>query len=44
MRTYTRDKKVCPGWPIYHEGGNEGGRGATPTSNSTFDSYDMKTL
>ena len=26
------------------EGGNEGGRGATPTSISIFDSYDMKTL
>ena len=26
------------------EGGNEEGRKATPTSISTFDSYDMKTL
>ena len=26
------------------EGGNERGRGATPTSISIFDSYDIKTL
>ena len=26
------------------EGGNEGGRGATSTSISIFDSYDIKTL
>ena len=37
-------------WPVYTvkrlcpEGGIEGGREATPTSISIFDSYDMKTL
>ena len=35
------------GWPVYgvkclfSRGGNEGGRGATPTSTSIFDSYDI---
>ena len=42
-------QKCLPGWPVYDcckmpEGGNVGGRGATPTSISIFDSYDMKTL
>ena len=31
-------------WVGMKEGGNEGGREATPTSISVFDSYDMKTL
>ena len=29
---------------MLQRGGNEGGRGATPTSISTFDYFDMKTL
>ena len=46
LLSYTRVGNVCPGWPFYgvKDGRNEGGRGATPTSNAVFDSYDMKTL
>ena len=46
---YTQDRNVCSGWPVYEvkclysRGWNEGGRGATPTSISILDSYDMKT-
>ena len=41
---------VWCGWPVCEviclcsRGGSEGGRVATPTSFSIFDSYDMKTL
>ena len=47
---YTGRQNVWSGWPVYEEnayvpeGRNEGGRVATPTNFSIFDSYDMKSL
>ena len=40
-KIYTRDRNVCPGWPVYEvkclEDGIERGRGAIPTSQNLWD-------